>query len=489
MIGAAAQVGIINVPRGHAIKIVTACAVVAGGAFAALGSPQWLGVSLIVLSLGCIGLIVPFEGIAYALAGLVPLQLYFGVPDSSFALRAVVILVAVGVARTIMISAATPDRTAHRAWLVPVSAFLFSALVAAFGAADRYLAFRGLYDWIVILCAAWVVSWAGRVHGARLRIVAILVITGTGEAILGLLEYLIGLANTLDLLRLGVASLVFQPNLLRQRLADLSFNWVVMDRVVPFGTFINGIDYAIFLATILSVLSPFLLLRQDRRVLLYLSVGALMGVALLLTYKGSGWISVVGGILTVLWMNFRIRRNLSAWSILQCAAIALLVALVIAVPFSSSLQERAAFLVQREQGAFGTSGRFEIWASLLGAFSHRPLFGYGLNNAVLLAEPLRTLRDGIVAYDAAAPESAYVAALVETGIIGFVGLVGLLGAALYQGYRNVLSSNYSALEIGLLAGLVALLLGNLTVAGLSGDQNGMLLAMLLGMVFGKRNDL
>jgi O-antigen ligase len=91
------------------------------------------------------------------------------------------------------------------------------------------------------------------------------------------------------------------------------------------------------------------------------------------------------------------------------------------------------------------------------------------------------LRGGAVAFNNPAAESAYVAALVETGIAGFAALMALFAATLAGAARR---ARGDALFVGVLAALVALLLGNLTVAGFTTDQNGMLLGALIGMAFG-----
>jgi O-antigen ligase len=459
-------------------------AVVGAGVFVASGAAEWLVVSGSVLLAVIAGLTAPLDWITLGIAALIPLQFYIAIPGTNFTLRLVVVLIGAAAMRVL----AERGLPRFGGWLLPASVFLASAFAAGVAAPDRYLAFRGLYDWFVIFAVAWIVIAASMIPGARNGVVAVLIAAGLGEAILGLGEYVVGLNRVVELLQLPVSGVVIQPNLLKEKLADLSFNWITADRAVPFGTFINGIDYAVFLAAILSLLLALLLTRRDRAGFwLLLACAVPIGGALLLTYKGSAWIALAGGAIAILLVSYP-RRRFSTRETLKSAALLLVGAIVLALPFLNPFVERLVFFVQREQGAFGTAGRLEIWSDLLKSFIQRPLFGYGLNNGVLLAEPMRTLRAGLVAFNATPPESAYVAALVETGIVGFVALMGLVLTALVRAWRNINHSGEPSVEIGLAAALVALLFGNITVAGLSGDQNGMLFGVLLGLIFGKWND-
>ncbi|MDE3090956.1 MAG: O-antigen ligase family protein, partial [Chloroflexota bacterium] len=312
------------------------------------------------------------------------------------------------------------------------------------------------------------------------RLALVVLMIGVAEAILGLLQYLLGLNAVLAWLRQPLSGWLFQPNLLAERLGDVAFNWVVFDRASPFGTFINGIDYAIFIAAILGLALATLIVERGRATetfALFVSV-LLMGVALLLTFKGSGMIALAGAAATI--ALFYMPRP--SPRVLVIGLTGLIVVFLLALPFADLIAQRAAFLLLREQGALGTAGRLDTWASLFDRFLQRPLFGYGLNHAALLTEPTRTLRAGTIAFNAPTAESAYVGALVETGAIGFGALMAWFALVAARAYRRIREDKRL---IGILAALVALWLGNLTVAGFTTDQNGMLLGLFIGMVLGR----
>jgi O-antigen ligase len=162
-------------------------------------------------------------------------------------------------------------------------------------------------------------------------------------------------------------------------------------------------------------------------------------------------------------------------------------ALAIAALFSGDIASRVLFLVQREGGAFSTAGRVTTWLHLLGFLAQRPLFGFGLNNAPFLLDASPSLSGGAFVLNLSGPESAYVAILAETGIAGFAMLAVFFAVILTRAYRNLQSTQWTARAIGLGSAVVAILFGNLTVVGLTTDQNGMLLGALIGLIFGTRS--
>jgi O-antigen ligase len=97
----------------------------------------------------------------------------------------------------------------------------------------------------------------------------------------------------------------------------------------------------------------------------------------------------------------------------------------------------------------------------------------------LLVAPLPSLNAGTFVFNIPTAESAYVAALVETGIVGFAALMLFILVVLARAYRNA----QSARAIGIAAATVAIFCGSLTVVGLTTDQNGMLLGVLIGLIF------
>jgi O-antigen ligase len=117
----------------------------------------------------------------------------------------------------------------------------------------------------------------------------------------------------------------------------------------------------------------------------------------------------------------------------------------------------------------------------------RPIFGYGLHNSIYLPEAARSLLGGAIVFNLTSTESSYIAILLETGMVGFAALMSVFALAWRRGYSWIQSSFSPAMTIGGMAAMIAILAGNLTVAGFTSDHNEMLLGLFVGMAFGKWN--
>jgi len=478
--------------RERVVVLVCACAAMAWGVVAAAASGGLVIALFIIALFGALAFILPRAWLGVALVVLIPLQFYFPLTES-FYLRGALVFVAAAALRVLVTRLAVSRQPSaisggrSFAWAIPAALFVIAATLAAFGAANRYAALKGIYDWLPIFAAAFVVGETTRGQW-RARLPIVLVIVGVAEAMLGWVQTWFTPDQIAELLQGGASQWLYQPNLVRERLTDFSFNWVLGNRVLPFGTFINGIDYAIFLAAIAGL--GIALLTADRsteyairntlhvsRFAFYVLALALIGLALLQTLKGSGLIALAGAGAVWVWVY---GARLRAVQVSLVAMIGLGALLLLGAIFFEPLVQRGAFLLQSETGESYETGRLEIWGQLFAALPQRPLFGFGLNNAGQLIAPTQSLRGGAFIANTNSPESAYVATLVETGIVGFAFLAWFIGAILARAFRRARDSTR---EVGVLAAIVALWCGNLTVSALTTDQNGLLLGVLIGMVF------
>lgn len=449
------------------------------GVLAANANASVLLMAAVLLLAFVAAVTVPIGSLPLVLATLVPFQFYFYVAGTNYVMRAAVVFLAAAVMRLLIVRGLRESLRGW-VWIAPITVFLLAAFIAAFAAPDRYAALKGIYDWLPMVACLYVAAITVQSIQTVRQTIFILMVGGTLQAVLGLGEYLAGLDRVLGTLATPGIDLIMQPNLLQERLSELSFNWVLSGQALPFGTFINGIDYAIYLAAIfLLALSGGFLQRGRFRVAFWLSCALLIGVTILLTLKGSGFVAVVGGAVA---LSVCLLPTLSRRSLVVALAI-VAIAIIVTMPFADSISQRAAFLIQREQGEFRDVGRLRIWLNLFSSYTQRPIFGYGLNNSELLSEPTRTLRAGAFAFNPTSPESSYVQTLIETGAVGFFALMSLFGVALVRDYRRARDGSNAALFAGLFASLVAILLGNLTVSGFTTDQNGMLMGVLIGLVF------
>lgn len=527
--------------RERVVVLVCALGAIGWGAFAAIAPSELVSASFSIAFFGALAFLLPRAWLGIALAVLIPLQFYFPLTASLYLRGAFVFVVAAAVRvlfgqqssvvgqlfalsgqqsavsgqqspvsgqrsaisgqRSAVLRLPSSSVLRPSSWFLPAVFFLLAAFIAALGATNRYVAFKGIYDWLPIFAAVFVIGETTR--GVwRAYIVKVLVIVGVAEALLGWIQTWFTSSQIAEMLQASVSQWFIQPNLVRERLADFSFNWVLGNRVLPFGTFINSIDYALFLAAIGALgialtadrqpptvagdtqyTSRHTLFRSTlsrsalSRSTLYTLPLALIGLVLLQTFKASALLALIGG--GAVWLlAYGTRLRASQMVFLVTMGIGLVI-LLGAISFEPLVQ-RATFVLQRETLESYETGRLEIWGQLFAALPQRPLFGFGLNNAGSLIAPTQSLHGGTFIAVINSPESAYVAMLVETGIIGFVCLLWFFGATLVRAFQR---ARDSTLDVGVLAAIVALLCGNLTVSALTTDQNGLLLGVLVGMVY------
>lgn len=462
-----------------AVEVLLALTALGVGALAVFWTYQELLLLAILLLAMIAAWTVPLNVLPVVLAGLVPFQFYFFIPGTNLAAPAAFIFVATAALRVLLTRGFRPQ-----AWMIPTAVLFVAASLAAFGAQNRSEAFKGIYQWSAIVACVYIAAQTTKSIRATKQIILLLAGLGMLQAILGLVEYTTGLNQVLSWLSTTLSESFFPPNLLRERLSDLSFNWNLDGRTLPFGTFINDIDYAVFLAAILVlVFAQGLSSTRWQNISSWFSAALVVGAALLLTLKGSGFIAfAAGGLALAVCYAPRLSRQMRiALPVLG------LVALLLVLPFGGSLSERAAFLIQREQGDSRDVGRLDIWASLIPAYLQRPLFGYGMGNSPSSGDVLRTLRYGAFGTNPVSPESAYVQLLIETGTVGFLALLTLFAMTFASAVRQIRINQNERQAIGILAALVALWVGNLTVSAITTDQNGMLMGLLIGLVFSKWN--
>ncbi len=480
--------------RERIVIIVCAFAAIGLGIVAASRSIELTRALFIILFFGSAAFILPRAWLGIVLIGLIPLQFYFPI-TASFYLRGALVFVFAATLRVALLRLAQRDWRSLP-WAIPAGLFISVAMISAIGASNRYAAFKGIYDWLPIFAAAFVVGETMQSVWLK-RAINGLVIAGIAEAILGWLQTWFSPTQMAEALQTEASQWFYQPNLVRERLADFSFNWVLANRVLPFGTFINGIDYALFLAAVLALaLGGLLSARKWIPGAWWWLCVAFLGSVLLQTYKGSGVLALAGAGAIWMWTlgvergkwkaeeGRRVADKETAYRLLLAACGLLGVVLLLGVIFFEPIVHRGAFLIQREAGNSYETGRLELWRQALAALPQRPCFGFGLNNADQLVAPTQSLRGATFIVVSNSLESAYVATLVETGICGLAALGWLIGVIFMRAYQRVRCSMKYA---GILAAIVALLSGNLTVSGLTTDQNGLLLGVLIGMVFAQND--
>lgn len=189
--------------------------------------------------------------------------------------------------------------------------------------------------------------------------------------------------------------------------------------------------------------------------LIYLFFAMTMVATLLFTFSRGAWIGFAGGI--CLYVFLKDKR-------LFIPVIILGVVAIILVP---GVGNRIAYLLSPEYIESSLrGGRLVRWADGLKIFSYNPIFGVGLGHfggAVAMNNGL-TYPLGLQNFKTYYMDNYYLKTAVETGIFGLLAFLMLMYQVLLNGIRTInitKSKDAKELEIGILAGLFAVIIHNL----------------------------
>jgi len=175
------------------------------------------------------------------------------------------------------------------------------------------------------------------------------------------------------------------------------------------GTFLQPDPYGIYLAVATVAALALVFAARGPWRWPALAVGAMTGMALVLSYTRTGWVMVVLGALVLGIARYRV--------LLVLVPLAIVIAFV-ALP---GVHSRVQSVNQQQEVQYGTGDSFhtrvQLWRQNLPKAEQKPLTGLGLGSIVQETDT------------SAHVHSDYVRALVETGLFGFLAFVWLLLSA------------------------------------------------------------
>jgi O-antigen ligase len=218
--------------------------------------------------------------------------------------------------------------------------------------------------------------------------------------------------------------------------------------------------------------------RQPGMRLVLLASMALTAVALMLTFSRGAFVGfLVVNALFLLW-----RRNANALLLLGVLAV------IAALALPGAVYDRIA--TGSGEGANAISaGRIEgLWLPLLPETLSSPLYGNGIGS-ILWSEPMKR-GPGAVILPVTHPHNAYLQALLDMGVVGLVLLCAYF-AHVWKGFRALstdaaLSPLLRGFYQGAAAGLLSILVSDLTDSSLVPRPEQIYLWLAIGMLYGQR---
>jgi hypothetical protein len=437
---------------------VAVAAAAAGAAFAPPDSALGIGLTLL-LTFAAARLDLP-RAMAI-LWGLAVVPIYIQVPG--FGMPAELVVAPVVLARIFAVERRPISMPSGLAWTLAaifVSGALASTVLSGDARQTGYYLLRELI-WILYIPAARVVYQDA---GAIAPTLAVVLLGALLQSVLGLMQLALNNDFTLGLLRLPIAPAFIPGGSLDAKLAAQDYNWINFDRAFPSGLFLNAIVYGVCLLTwgFLLVGIPQRWL-PGRRTGIWRAAGVLsLGVAFL-TFKLTAWLGIIAGVLTI--MLGRVTDRRARLQLLLGPPLALA---LVSIVFRDAISER---LDQIMSGSLFT--RVLAWTAYLANLSYGGLAGVGLSRANVLAPSVPTRAAGQVLNLELAPESSPIGLAVEVGVPAMLALHALLIVLALR--RRPFGATW------VLPAMVAVLVGNLTVFGLTDDHLGPLVTLMAGL--------
>ena len=245
------------------------------------------------------------------------------------------------------------------------------------------------------------------------------------------------------------------------------------------GTFANANWMAAFvmIGTILSFSFLLNLPTLFWKKMVLVGVGASSALALLASFSRSGWLSVAIGIGLVPFLSGKLKGSLKFLPLIPLSVLLLFLMFPHVEEFTSRFS--SIFVL-------GTSNASRIYLIISGfwIFLDHPLFGIGIRSFPVVYEE-SYIHPDMPLTEVIESHTLPVEVLAELGIIGFLILIWLFYVVIREGFlaiKTVRDRYLRALQIGLLAGFLALMVNNLFNNNLADN----FLWIMMGLIFAVR---
>ena len=174
--------------------------------------------------------------------------------------------------------------------------------------------------------------------------------------------------------------------------------------------------------------------------------GAVIALALFLSYSRAAWISVVAAVGLMVLIVFRIRLRTVLIGFTAAVAVFVMFQNQIFMKLEKNKQDSSSNIMEHIQSISNISSdasnleRINRWKSALRMFSERPVLGWGPGTYQFLYAPFQNSQERTIistnAGDKGNAHSEYIGPLAESGVLGMLAFLAIAVLTLFTGIKN-----------------------------------------------------
>lgn len=255
---------------------------------------------------------------------------------------------------------------------LPITLFILMMIISIFISTDKPTSLKYTIKWTSSIMLYFIVVNNIENHREIKRLLGIIIASGIGLALIGIVEYALGgerMYNFVSTSRL--APLIIEPETLKVKLAGDGFNWFRLPTPTrAFGTFACAVGYSAYLGLILPLSSWLLFKRWAGQK--WAGIGILlMIIAVILSFTRSAWLGMAASLFLMMLLSRRLLRP----GRLSIIGIILFLCLV-TLPLSTHIKNRTLQIFDSKE----ISSRLGLWETAANIIKARPILGVGVAN-------------------------------------------------------------------------------------------------------------
>lgn len=379
--------------------------------------PPGIRIAILIVALVLIFLRLFGITLIQALIFLIPWQIYlFNWPGTTFTFTVFQIILLILLILQILKYSVSKQSTIVYSRFIPLLILIFLGTLSGFVRGNNKETLKFLLDWTLPIVLYWLIQ-ANEDRLSIGNVLGILLFSMTLQGMLGLIQFMISDPSVVkDILGMPFVRFLFDPDWLSERLWRGDFNWIYDGRVLAFGTLINNVYFALYTACF-GCLALAISLGNYRLPFWrssYLYASGLLIIASLASYKRTGWVAIIVGLLVLMALSRGKTKVLGLRKGFAIFIFALIIPIALSVIGKGTLGSRLFDQYDTD------ISRINVWVHYVRVVVDNPFLGLGPAFEDMVGYQVSTSWAGTPVIVFATAENMYLYLALQMGIFGLV---------------------------------------------------------------------